>query len=125
MYNKNEYNNKEGVLIWQKQKRHQQQLRKKQLQLKIQQKNLHRKQQLKVLKKPSTKVATKTTTEKKAPKTSTTKKATVKRNDNISNADQSFKLSKDAMFNVWVDALILVFIVLMFVLILYGYVMSV
>ena len=76
-------------------------------------------------KKPSTKVATKTTTEKKTPKTSTTKKATVKRNDNISNADQSFKLSKDAMFNVWVDALILVFIVLMFFLILYGYVMSV
>ena len=43
---------------------------------------------------------------------------------NLSYADQSFKLTKDAMFSVWIDALILVFIVLMFVLILYGYVMS-
>ena len=47
-----------------------------------------------------------------------------KKKDNISNAEQSFKLTKDAMFSVWIDALILVFIILMFVLILYGYVVS-
>ena len=68
-------------------------------------------------KKTATKAAVKSNVKNK-PKTVT------KKSDNFSNADQSFKLTKDAMFNVWVDALILVFIILMFVLILYGYIMS-
>ena len=63
--------------------------------------------------------------EKKVEKKTTTKKVPAKKvNNNLSNAEQSFKLTNDAMFNVWVDALILIFVVLMFVLILYGYVMS-
>ena len=72
----------------------------------------------------------KTTTKAAPKKTTTTKKTTAKKvpakkvNNNLSNAEQSFKLTNDAMFNVWVDALILIFVVLMFVLILYGYVMS-
>lgn len=79
-----------------------------------------------VAKKTKTKTAPKkAATTKAAPKKTTTKAAPKKVvSKNLSNADQSFKLTKDAMFSVWIDALILVFIVLMFVLILYGYVMS-
>lgn len=74
-----------------------------------------------------TTTAKRTTVAKKpVTRTTTAKKAPVKRqSSNISNADKSFKVTNDtAMFGVWVDALILVFVVVMFALILYGYVMA-
>lgn len=76
--------------------------------------------------KKTTSSATKRTTTKKPVATKTAvRKAPAKKTSNLSNAEQSFKLSNDtAMFGVWIDALILVFVVIMFALILYGYVMA-
>ena len=90
-------------------------------------------------KKTTTKSTAKKTTTKKAPVKKATKKASVKKaptkrktSDNKKvtitkipyEVSEMNKLTNEAKFSVWVDILILIFIVLMFAVILYGYIIA-
>ena len=73
--------------------------------------------------KKTTKSAPKKTTTKKAPAKKTVKKVTPKTEVKNVSAETT-RLTNEARFSVWVDVLILIFIVLMFAVILYGYIIA-
>ena len=68
----------------------------------------------------------KTATKKVVPKkpNKTPKKEVVKKEEKIDVAKENNRLTNEAAFSVWVDILILIFIVLMFAVVLYGYIIA-